>query len=99
MRLRVTQAAREELEAIGNFIAEDNPLRADSFVTELLERCASLALHASRYPVATQWRGRELRRCPFGRYLIFYSVVDDVLEINHIVHSARDYMRLLFPDD
>jgi hypothetical protein len=37
-------------------------------------------------------------RCPHGRYLIFYSIVDGALEINHIVHGARDYIRLLFPE-
>jgi plasmid stabilization system protein ParE len=43
--------------------------------------------------------GRELRRCAFGRYLIFYSVLEDEVEINHVVHSARDYMRVLFSED
>jgi toxin ParE1/3/4 len=99
MRVRITATASDELEAIGSFIAADNPLRAETFSNELLERCASLATHPSRYPVSTMWRGRQLRRCPFGNYLIFYSVLGDVLEINHIVHSARDYARLLFPDD
>ncbi len=99
MQVRITRSARDDLEAIGGFIAEDNPLRADSFVTELLERCGSLAIRPERYPVATHWRGRELRRCPFGKYLILYSIRDEELEINHIVHSARDYMRLLFPED
>ncbi|MGN6156570.1 MAG: type II toxin-antitoxin system RelE/ParE family toxin [Devosia sp.] len=98
MRVTITAAARADLEEIGDFIAEDSPLRADSFGQELLDRCFGLVEHPLRYPIATKWLGREIRRCPHGRYLIFYSVAGDAIEINHIVHSARDYVRLLFPD-
>lgn len=99
MHVRLTDPAEADLEAIGDFIAEDNPLRAESYVAELVERCFGLSENSQRYPVVTVWRGREIRRCPFGSYLIFYSIVGAELEINHIVHSARDYVRLLFPGD
>ena len=98
MEVFITEPAEAELEDIGNFIAADNPLRADSFVDELVERCLGLAEHSSRYPVVTVWRQREIRRCPYGDYVILYSIAGATLEINHIVHSARDYMRILFPD-
>ncbi len=49
--------------------------------------------------MVTGWQGRDIRRRPYGNYLIFYSIVGEVLETNHIVHGARDYVRLLFPDD
>jgi len=81
------------------FIAQDNPPRAESFVYELLDRCYGLAEHPQRYPVIGIWHGRQLRRCAFGRYLIFYSVLPDEVEINHVVHSARDYLRVLFPEE
>jgi plasmid stabilization system protein ParE len=99
MRVQITEIAESDLEEIGAFIAEDNPTRAESFVVELLERCYGLAEHSRRYPVVTVWAGREIRRCAYGSYLIFYSILQAELEINHIVHSARDYVRLLFPDD
>ena len=38
MKLIFTDAAREDLKAIGDHIADDNPLRALSFVEELEER-------------------------------------------------------------
>ena len=38
MHVTISEAAENELEEIGNFIARDNPQRADSFVLELLER-------------------------------------------------------------
>jgi toxin ParE1/3/4 len=38
-----TDAAEADSEAIGDWIAEDDPKRAVSFVTELRGRCRSLA--------------------------------------------------------
>jgi toxin ParE1/3/4 len=99
MRVRITAAAEADIEEIGNFIAMDNPLRAESFARELVDRCLGLAEHSERYPVFTTVLGREIRRCPFGRYLIFYSIIDNRVEVDRVFHSARDYVRLLFPDD
>ena len=99
MRVRLSDAAELDLEEIGNFIAEDNPARADGFILELIDRCYGLASYSTRYPVVTARGGLEIRRCPYRNYLIFYSVGGESLEIVRILHGARDYMRLLFPDD
>jgi len=98
MQVSLSARAKTELDEIGSFIAEDNPKRAESFVAELVERCAGLGAHADRYPIVATVGGLQLRRCPFGKYLIFYSVDRGDVEVAHIFHSARDYMRLLFPD-
>lgn len=99
MRVRVSVVARTELEAIVDYIAQDNEPRAVSFGVELLERCEGLADHARRHPVVRRMGDREIRRTRHGRYLVFYSITDDVVEVHHIVHQSRDYMRLLFPGD
>ncbi len=99
MRTRLSAAALLELEAIGDYIATDSRMRADGFVRELLDRCAGLAQHSERYPILMEYRGEGMRRAPYRSYLIFYSIRDDEIRIHHIVHSARDYVRLLFPDD
>ena len=98
MRVRFTDAAESDLEAIGNFIANDSPARAVTFVQELVDRSIELGSHPLRYPVYVVRDGREIRRRAHGRYITFYSIVGDVVEINHIVHGARDYARL-FSDD
>ncbi len=48
MQVQLSASARNDLTEIGAFIAEDNPVRAESFVSELLERCQGLAAHAQR---------------------------------------------------
>jgi plasmid stabilization system protein ParE len=35
---------------------------------------------------------------PFGSYLIFYRVGTETIEVVHILHGARDYDPLLFPE-
>jgi toxin ParE1/3/4 len=98
MQARFLKMLRE-LREIGDYIAGDNPTCADSFVDELLQRCLSLARHLERNPTAVLVLGRELRRCPFGGDIIFYHVGPKAIEIAHVFHSARDYMRLLFPEE
>ena len=39
MRLFVTPLAEQDLEEIGDYIAQDNPKRAVSFIMELHEQC------------------------------------------------------------
>jgi plasmid stabilization system protein ParE len=35
---------------------------------------------------------------PMEIYLIFYRVSDEGVEILHVLHGARDYEAILFPD-
>jgi plasmid stabilization system protein ParE len=38
-----------------------------------------------------------IRRRPVGKYLILYRIDQDRVGIVRILHGARDYERLLFP--
>ena len=51
------------------------------------------------YPLVPRYEHFGIRRRPFGRYLIFYRVNEDAIEIIHILHGARDYEAILFPED
>ena len=98
MRVLISVEAEREIEEIGLHIADDNPARAATFVAELIGQCEALGKHALTYPVAVDVSGLQLRRCNYRGYLIFYAVRDNV-EIAHVFHGARDYLRLLFSDD
>ncbi len=90
MKVRISREARLDLEMIGNWIAEDNPVRAMTFVDELLDRCRSLADHPKRFPMIARRYGKEVRKLTYRNYLILYVVFNDAVEIVHIVHGARD---------
>ncbi|WP_445083416.1 type II toxin-antitoxin system RelE/ParE family toxin [Bradyrhizobium sp. TM239] len=46
-----------------------------------------------------RYEQKGVRRRPFGNYLIFDRVGNDAIEVIHILHGARDYEPLLFPED
>ena len=98
MKLVFTDEAKADLLHIGESIAEDNPVRAFTFVDELEDRCARLTGMPRAYPLVPRHENSGVRRVPHGDYLIFYRVTADTVEILHILHGARDYEPIMFPD-
>jgi toxin ParE1/3/4 len=49
MRLTLTPLAEQDLEAIGDYIAADNPTRAVSFIRELRAQCQRIAANPPGY--------------------------------------------------
>jgi len=94
-----SDVAEAELEAIGDWIAEANPTRALSFVMELRRRCEALSDVPRGFPLVPRYEGFDVRRRPYGDYLIFYRVLNDTVEILHVLHGARDYEAILFPNE
>ncbi len=99
MRVVFTAAAEADLETIADWIAQDNPRRALTFVSELRETCEALADAPFGYPFVPRYEGTGTRRQPHRNYLIFYRTTDRTIEVLHVLHGARDYEFLLFPDD
>jgi toxin ParE1/3/4 len=50
------------------------------------------------FPLVPRHERHGIRRRPIGNYLIFYRIEADRLVIVHILHGARDYEPLLFPE-
>jgi toxin ParE1/3/4 len=96
MIVRLTAEAESDLESIGDYIAQDNPCRALSFVLELREKCMSLADMALAFPLVPRYERHGIRRRPHGNYLVFYRIDGDQVVIVHVLHSAMDYATLLF---
>jgi toxin ParE1/3/4 len=94
----VTDEAESDLEQIATYIAQQSVEIALNFVKELREQCESLADAPRRYPLVPRHKHLGIRRRPFGNYLIFYRIGADAVEVVHILHGARDYESLLFPE-
>jgi plasmid stabilization system protein ParE len=94
-----TEAAESDLEAVGDWIAKDNPERAAIFLRELRRSCVDIGPRPLGYPLVQHRRNDGIRRKVHGNYLIFYRVWLDAVEILRVVHGARDYARILFSDD
>ncbi len=96
MIVYLTAEAEGDLERIGDYIAQDNPGRALSFVLELREKCMSLANMHDMFPVVPRY---GIRRRVHGNYMIFYRVETNRVLIVHILHGAMDYTAILHDAD
>jgi plasmid stabilization system protein ParE len=94
----LTPEAEFDLETIAQYIARDSVTTALSFVHELREKCLGLAETPRGYPLMPRYEHLGIRRRLFDNYLIFYRIGVDAIEVLHILHGARDYEILLFPE-
>ncbi|MDM7924325.1 MAG: type II toxin-antitoxin system RelE/ParE family toxin [Pyrinomonadaceae bacterium] len=94
-----TPIASDDLVEIWTFIAaESDEQIADGFLDRIKEKCEA----AARSPLAFPERSQILpavRICPFRRYVIFYFVIEDGIEVLRVLHSARDTEALFELDD
>lgn len=88
-RLSFAPLARDDLEAIGLYIAEESPERALTFVAELKDVARQAAERPRSFP-SREDLAPELRKIVHGRYLIFFRKLADEVRIERIVHGARD---------
>jgi toxin ParE1/3/4 len=88
----LTPEAERDLEEIGDYIAEDNPARAVSFIQEIRDQCNKIGNAPLAYAARPEL-GEDIRSCPHGRhYVIFFlvDVTDRSVLIVRILHGARD---------
>ena len=98
MIVDMTATAEAELEALGDYIARDNPHCAASLVRELHRCCLDIAEMTEAWPVVRRYEHHGIRRRVHGRYLIFYRIGDDRITILHILNGAMDVDAILFPE-
>ena len=99
MKVILTEAARADLQVIGDHIAQDNPARARSFVKELIASAQAIGDAPRSSPLVPRSERFGVRRRVHGAYLIFYRAEKKQVAVLHILHGARDYEALLFPPE
>lgn len=92
-RLVILPAARADLIEIGDFIAQDNPGRALSFLAEIEAKMQEAAERPESFP-ARDDVCTGLRSARHGRYLIFFLNADEEVQIVRVLHGARDLPRI-----
>lgn len=83
--------AYEDLDQISAYISQDNPAAATDFILEILDRCDSI-VDAPKGYIRRDELAENIRSVAFRAYLIFYSVLDDDVRIERIIHASRDYL-------
>nr|WP_305891078.1 type II toxin-antitoxin system RelE/ParE family toxin [Methylomonas sp. WSC-7] len=85
----VTPLAERDIEVIGDYIAQDNPRRAISFVRELFAQCKTIAENPPGYRLRPELAD-DLRSCAYGNYMIFFNATEQEVTIIRVLHGARD---------
>jgi plasmid stabilization system protein ParE len=99
VKVRFSDAALNDLRRIGDYIAQDTPLRARDFVRALRERAAQVADNPLAFPLVPHHERSGIRCRVFRGCLIFYRAETDTVSIVRMLHGAQDYEAVLFADE
>jgi len=93
----LTETANECLLNIAEYIALDNPVRAETFIEEIVE---SLSQTLSVFPLAGKVYEEieakiEIRSLPYKNYISFYRVRNGIVEVLFIFNSAQNIKNIL----
>ncbi len=85
----ISPLAAQDMEAIGDYIAQDNPHRAITFILELRSQCDRLAASPKTCRSRPEL-GEKIRSSAYGNYVIFFQDAPDGLCIVRVLHGAMD---------
>jgi plasmid stabilization system protein ParE len=95
---RLAPKASGDIDQIAAFIARDNPVRAATFIEELLSVCRRIPTHPENYPRRSAL-GAGLRVAIPKSYLVFFRILpEEKSRIERVLHGARNAKRI-FDDD
>ena len=88
-KVLIADSAIGDLQAIVEFVAEDDPVAAARLADKLIGHALNLAVFPARHPVFDH--ERKIHKMTVPPYLIFYTFEEPVHVVNivHIWHSAR----------
>lgn len=89
MKVILTPAALGDLDAIYDWIAQDNEAAAESHIRRLTARAMTLRDFPQRGRERPEL-GEGARSLVEGRYLILYRITREAVKIVRFVHGARD---------
>lgn len=87
--VKISAFAESDLREIWAYVAENNPSAADKLLKELLQKIRLLAdnpeLGKERSEIVV-----NLRSLPVRKYIVFYSLNEDAVEIYRVLHASRN---------
>ena len=87
--MRWTPQARDDLEAIADFIAKDSPHYASLFVMDILAGVERLTAFPNSGRIVPEVNDPVIREIILGNYRIVYRVKRQLVEILTVYHGAR----------
>ena len=95
--VRILRRAQRDLQQIYDLVVREAPLRADSFIDELLAAIESLSSMAERgaTPRDEALKQKGYRFLVHGQYLVFYKVGRRAVRVYRVLRGSRAYHSLL----
>ncbi len=93
MRIEVSSLVEGDLDAIADFIAQDNPRRALSFLRQIRAQILALGQRPLRFRSRTEV-DEDARVALVGRYGILFRIRDDVVRVERVVYVTHDLLAL-----
>ncbi|HEY8750394.1 MAG TPA: type II toxin-antitoxin system RelE/ParE family toxin [Tepidisphaeraceae bacterium] len=90
--VRRSQLAIEDYRNIWRYISVNNPDAADELLRTIDSKLELYAEHPYMGTVRDAL-SQGLRSFPVGRYVIFYRVVSDGIEVARVLHGSRDLQK------
>ncbi len=98
-RVAIAAEAQDDLVSIFNYVAEDSRRMALLLVDRLEAAALDLSETALQYPIVRQRGEVAVRRRVVGTYNVLFSLIDDHVEVLHILHGKRSIDVALNPAD
>jgi plasmid stabilization system protein ParE len=89
VRVELSRFIEHDLQEIGDWIAEDNPRRAATFVQEIRAAFRRIGDGPLLYQLRSDI-GEDARLAVAGRYVILFRIDGDVVRIERVFFGGRD---------
>lgn len=95
MCIELSRFVEDDLDAIAAYIAEDNPVRAVSFIREIRSKFRLIGQRPSAYRLRPEIAS-DARMALAGRYAILFRIRGRSVRIERVLYAGRNLSRL-FP--
>jgi plasmid stabilization system protein ParE len=98
MRLEFSSFVEGDLDAIADYIAQDHPARAVSFLQEIGAQIHAVGENPMLYQLRPEI-GEGARMAIVGRYVILFRTIGEAVRIERVVYGGRDLLALFRPEE
>ena len=93
MRIEFSSLVEGDLDEIVDYIAQDNPKRAVSFLQEIGAQIQAIGKNPRLYQLRLEI-GEGARMAVVARYVILFRVLADAVRIERVVYGGRELVAL-----
>jgi toxin ParE1/3/4 len=94
-RVEFSRFIEDDLDTIAEHIAQDNPVRAVSFIQEIREKFRLIGQNPLGYRLHPEI-GDDARMALVGRYVVLFHIVNNAARIERVVYGGRDLWQMFY---